>query len=78
MARSNTANVKFDVREVERLAKDLSKLSGETIGAVTVTDLLDAQTAATAAAARHVQARWNYQLAQSALQRATGTLLGEE
>ena len=39
MARSNTANVKFDVREVERLAKDLSKLSGETIGAVTVTAL---------------------------------------
>lgn len=44
------------------------------VGAVTVTDLLDAQMADTAAAARHVQARWNYQLAQAALQRATGTL----
>jgi len=45
-----------------------------TTGAVTFTDLLDAQTAFTAAAARQVQARWSYQQAQSALQRATGTL----
>jgi len=39
MARSNTANVKFDVQEVERLAKDLSKLSGEEIGKASVTAL---------------------------------------
>lgn len=47
-------------------------------GAVTVTDLLDTQTALTAAEARHVQAHWGYRQAQSALRRATGTLTGEE
>ncbi len=47
-------------------------------GAATVTDLLDVQTALTAAEARHVQARWSCQQAQSALRRATGTLTGEE
>jgi outer membrane protein TolC len=41
-------------------------------GAVTVTGLLDAQTALTAAQARHVQARWGYRAAQAALRRATG------
>jgi len=43
-------------------------------GAVSVTALLDAQTALTASQARHVQARWNCRQAQSALSRATGTL----
>ena len=47
-------------------------------GAGTVTDLLDVQTSLTAAEARHVQARWNCQQAQSSLGRATGTLTGEE
>jgi outer membrane protein TolC len=46
-----------------------------TTGSVTFSDLLDAQTAFTAASARQVQARWSYQQAQSALQRATGTLM---
>lgn len=47
-------------------------------GSATFTDLLDAQTAFTAASARQVQARWSYQQAQSALQRATGTLTVEK
>lgn len=47
-------------------------------GAVSVTDLLDAQTALTAAQARHVQARWSCRQAQSAVSRATGTLSGQE
>ena len=47
------------------------------VGAVTVTDLLDAQTALTAAEVRHVQARWSCRLAQSALKHATGTLMQE-
>lgn len=63
------------VRDAEESLRLMS--SRYKVGAVTVTDLLDAQTASTAAAARHVQARWNYQLAQSALRRATGTLIGE-
>jgi len=46
-------------------------------GSATFTDLLDAQTAFTAASARQVQSRWSYQQAQSALQRATGTLTVE-
>lgn len=63
------------VRDAEESLRLMS--SRYQVGAVTVTDLLDAQMAATAAAARHVQARWNYQLAQSALRRATGTLTEE-
>lgn len=47
------------------------------LGAATVTDLLDAQTALTAAHGRRVQARWGCRLARSALQRATGTLAAE-
>lgn len=64
------------VRDAEESLRLMS--SRYQVGAVTVTDLLDAQVAATAAAARHVQARWNYQLAQSALRRATGTLTDEQ
>lgn len=63
------------VRDAEESLRLMS--SRYKVGAATVTDLLDAQTADTAAAARHVQARWNYQLAQAALQRATGILARE-
>ncbi len=48
------------------------------VGAVTMTDLLDAQTSLTAAEVRHVQARWGCRQAQSSLRRATGTLTEEE
>ena len=48
------------------------------VGAVTLTDLLDAQTALTAAKVRHVQARWGCRQAEAALGRAVGTLNGEE
>ena len=46
-------------------------------GAVTMTDLLDTQTALTAAEARQVQTRWGCRRAQSSLERATGTLTAE-
>jgi len=48
------------------------------VGAVTVTDLLDAQTALTAAEVQHVQARWGCQHALATLRRATGTLVAQE
>ncbi len=47
------------------------------VGAATVTDLLDAQTALTAAQVQHVQARWGCQHAQATLRRAIGTLTEE-
>jgi outer membrane protein TolC len=47
-------------------------------GAVTVTDLLDAQTALTTAEARQVQSHWGCQLARSALLRATGSWIVEK
>ncbi len=45
------------------------------VGAVSVTDLLDAQTAQTGAEVRNVQARWRCRMAQSALAHATGMLI---
>lgn len=48
------------------------------VGSAPLTDLLDAQTALTAAEVRHVQARWGTQQAQATLRRATGLLAAEE
>jgi outer membrane protein len=76
-----------EARELVRATATQVRDAGESLrlmsarykaGAVTVTDLLDAQTAFTAAEARHVQSRWSCRHSQSALSRATGTLTGEE
>ena len=44
------------------------------VGAATMTDLLDAQSALTSAEALDVQSRWNSRLADAVLMRALGTL----
>lgn len=72
LVRATTTQVR-DAEESLRLMSARYK-----VGAVTVTDLLGAQTALTVAQARHVQARWGSRQARSALARATGTLIDEE
>ena len=46
------------------------------VGAGTITDLLDAQTALARAEAMDVAARWDYHIAKAQLHRSTGALLG--
>jgi len=71
--------VKATTTQVHDAEESLRLMSARyTAGAGTITDLLDVQTALTAAEARHVQARWSCQQAQSSLRRATGTLTNEE
>lgn len=48
------------------------------VGAGTITDLLDAQTALARAEAVDVAARWDYYIAKAQFHRSTGNLLGEK
>jgi outer membrane protein TolC len=59
-----------DARESLRLARERYE-----VGAGTVTDLLDAQTALARALATQVEAGWDYHLAKAAFQRAKGALV---
>lgn len=73
--RETVASVQATTTQTQHAEESVRLMSARyKVGAVTVTDLLDAQTALTDAEVRYVQARWRCRLAQSALQRATGTL----
>ena len=74
--REATALVDATATQAEHAAESVRLMSARyKVGAVSVTDLLDAQTAQTGAEVRHVQARWRCRLAQSALEHATGKLM---
>lgn len=68
------------IQAAEVLVKDAQESMRTTrkryeVGAGTITDLLDAQTALARAEATDVEARWNYHIAKAQLHRATGDLL---
>jgi len=71
------------VQAVGVLVKDAQESMRSTrkryeVGAGTITDLLDAQTALARAEAAAVAARWDYHIAEAQLNRSTGTLLDDK
>lgn len=61
-----------DARESMRLAHERYK-----VGAGTITDLLDAQTALARAEAKRVATQWDYHISQSVFQRSMGLLVAD-